>query len=292
MQKRFSTIRDYHQTDPDIRVEFAEFPSLRISRLHEGSGDVRFVRTAMNGLVLTEDGSAAHLTRMDGIDDDTPSRPGEICLIPGGVAVHLAWRNHAALQTSLMVDFDDALFQTYAPEVVTGRFARGHLVPSNFTHRPMLGTMVHLVATELYPRTRRGRIFAETAIRLMALELAANTWSQPSEPGRGRVGSDARILRALDFIEAHYADDISLLDISAAAGLSPAQFTVLFRQATGKSPYAYVIDRRLQQAVHLLRTTDLPIALVALEAGFGDQPHLTRLCRARLGRTPRAIRQD
>jgi AraC family transcriptional regulator len=291
MQKRFGTIRDYHQSDPDIRVEAIDLPAIRLSRLREGSGDVRFVRTDRNGLCLTEDGSAAHLTRMDGLDDETPSRPGEICVIPGGVEVHLAWRNHAPVQTSLMVDFDTKLFELYAPEVVTGTFQAGHLVPAGFRRRPMLATLMRLAATEIEPRSRRGRIFAETAVRLLALEIAANEWTAPSDPGTARQGDDPRIRRAIDFVEAHFTEDVSLLDIAAAATLSPAQLTVLFRRTTGRSPYAYVIDRRLAWAVQLLRTTDLPIALVALEAGFGDQPHLTRACRARLGRTPRAIRE-
>lgn len=59
----------------------------------------------------------------------------------------------------------------------------------------------------------------------------------------------------------------------------------------GKSPDAYVMDRRLDRAKHLLLQTGLPIVKVALEAGVCDQAHLTRLCRARLGKTPRQFRQ-
>jgi AraC family transcriptional regulator len=51
------------------------------------------------------------------------------------------------------------------------------------------------------------------------------------------------------------------------------------------------VDRRLTYAVHLLRVTDLPISHVALEAGFADQQHLTRMLRARHNRTPKQVRQ-
>ena len=100
-----------------------------------------------------------------------------------------------------------------------------------------------------------------------------------------------RIHRAIDFIEANFTADISLVEISAAANLSPTHLTELFRRQTGTTPYSFVLDRRLAHAVTLLRTTNLPISQVALEAGFADQQHLTRMLRARENRTPRQVRQ-
>jgi AraC family transcriptional regulator len=97
--------------------------------------------------------------------------------------------------------------------------------------------------------------------------------------------------RALDFIEANFAEDLSLVSIAAAAGLSQTHLTGMFRRETGMTPYSYVIGRRLRHAVHLLRSSDMPIAQVALEAGFADQQHLTRMVRARLRRTPKEVRR-
>ncbi len=239
---------------------------------------------------MTLDGSVAHLTRMDGISDETPSQPGELCMIPAGLGVHLAWTNHAPVQASLMVEFDPALFPVYAPEVATSAFLRGHLVPANYGTRPVLGKIIHLIGREIDPAQRRGRLFAETAVRLLALEIAGSAWSVPARLPERSGTADPRVSRAIDFIEAFFTRDLSILDIAAAAGLSPTQLGRAFRAATGRTPYAYVVERRLQHAVTLLRTTALPIAVVALEAGFSDQAHLTRAVRQHLGRTPRAIR--
>lgn len=291
MQKKYATIRDYHIRDKAIRIEAAEFPGLRASILDEGSGDVQFVRTDRSGLVMTLDGTEAHLTRMDGIDDATPSRPDDICLVPANMPLHLAWTNHAPVQRSLMVEFDDSLFQTYAPEIATEAFRRGHLLPANFAQRPVLGNLIRLIAREIRPETAQGRLFADTAIRLLAMEVAATGWTVPAQLTDARIRPDLRLGRALEYIEAYFTTDLSIIDIAAAAGLSQTQLTRSFRLATGKTPYSYVIDRRLDHAVALLRSTDLPIAFIALEAGFTDQAHFTRLCRARLGKTPGAIRR-
>lgn len=291
MQKKFATIRDYHMRDAGIRTVSVDFPSLRTVDLTEGSDDVQFARTDRNSLVLTLDGTAAHLTRMDGREDASPTHPDDLCLIPAGAAVHLAWTNHMPVQHSLLVEFDNALFQTYAPEIATEAFLRGHLIPANFSPRPGLSGLVRLIARETDQTKAQGRLFAETAIRLLTLEIAASAWTAPRHLPAVRARPDARLRRAIEFIESEFTADISILEIGAAAGLSPTQLTRAFRLATGKTPYSYVIDRRLDHAVGLLRSTDLPIAFIALEAGFTDQAHLTRLCRARLGKTPGALRR-
>jgi AraC family transcriptional regulator len=292
MQRKYPTILDYHRRAPELSVEEAEWTSLRASVLVETDGDIRFARTDRNALVMTLDGTRRHLTRMDGINDEAPSQPGDICLIPQGLEVHLAWVNRGSLQKTVVFEFDSGLFATYAPEVLTGTFGNGHLVPSNFAQRPALAPLLRMVAREVVPGLRRGRLFADTLIRLMALEVAVGCWSVPTRMPSGRPGFDPRIHRAIDYIETHYAEDISLVEIAAVAGLSPTHLTGVFRREAGVTPYSYVINRRLRQAVHLLRTSDLPIAQVALEAGFADQQHLTRMVRARLRKTPKEVRQE
>jgi AraC family transcriptional regulator len=291
MKREFQTIRDYHLSARQIEARDRSWKGLRASILIEGSNDVAFAATEANGIVLTLDGTARHLTRMDGMNDETPSRPGEVCLIPAGLSVHLAWTNHGELQESYMLEFDMSLFETYAPEVMTEAFSRGHLLPSNFNSRPDIATLTRLITREVDAAQSRGRLFADSAIRLLAIETATSLWSAPGRRLTGRVGHDMRIHRAIDFIEAHFTSDISLVDISAAANLSPTHLTELFRRHTGTTPYSFVLDRRLAHAVTLLRTTNLPISQVALEAGFADQQHLTRMLRARENRTPRQVRQ-
>lgn len=292
MRRRFSTIRDYHDKAPEIRVQHADFGSVKASLLTEHSGDVQFAETDRNGIVLTLDGSATHLTRMAGINDESPSNPGEICLIPHGLDVHLAWTNHAEFQKSLMLEFDDTLFTAFAPEVLSDAFTRGHLVPANFSSRPELAYLIRLIGREIDGSQNRGRLFVESAIRLFALEVAASAWSTPTKIMAGRGDLDARVHRAIAYIEEHFYHDISLQEIGSAAGVSVTHLSGIFQRQTGATPYSYVINRRLRHAIHLLRTSNMPIAQVALESGFSDQQHMTRAFRSRAHKTPKAIRTE
>jgi AraC family transcriptional regulator len=102
--------------------------------------------------------------------------------------------------------------------------------------------------------------------------------------------SPERLRRVRDYVEAHLDDDLSLTMLANIACLSPYHFSRSFKQATGVGPQRYVIQRRLECAKRLLRHTHQPLALIAQEAGFADQSHLTQMFRREMGVTPGRFR--
>jgi AraC-like DNA-binding protein len=93
------------------------------------------------------------------------------------------------------------------------------------------------------------------------------------------------IERAREFLEAHYAENISLDQLASLANLSPFHFVRLFRKATGLPPHAYLTQIRIEKAKALL-FQGWPIARVAAEVGFVDQSHFTRRFKSIVGVTP------
>lgn len=79
----------------------------------------------------------------------------------------------------------------------------------------------------------------------------------------------------------------SLAQLADAASLSRYQLVRQFAQATGLTPHAYLLQRRLQLARHLMGA-GTPLADVAAASGFADQSHLTRLFTRSFGITPGA----
>ncbi len=292
MIKRYGTLQEYHDTDSAIHFKKLEGQHCRIGLLSETSSDVTFTSTDRNGLVLDLSGTKRHLTQMDGILDETPTRPGDVCLVPPGMEARFAWDVKSVRQKSITVEFDVALLATFLPDFEKDRIATGHLVPRGYADRPTLANFARLLGREVGPARARGRLFADSVLRLLAVDVAASHWSVPAHLPGADSRPDARVKRAIEFIENNYASDISLSDIGRASCLSQTQLTAHFQKATGATPYSYVIDRRLRQAVHLLRMTDLTIVAVAIETGFSDQQHLTRAFRARLGKTPAKVRKS
>ena len=291
MKVKFDTLRDYHVNDPSLMVARFDLPHLTVTRLQEVSNDITIGNVDRNFLSMDISGTARHLTRMEGIASDQRTRPGDVAQVPAGMTVRYAWDTISARQTCIVVEFDPGLFDLYAPEVRSAALSGGHLLARDYRQSPRLAGLIHLLAGELSPECRRGRVFADQAARLLALELAAGCWSRPAAAREPSVGKDRRIQRAIEFVESEFQRDISLLDIARESGLSSTHLTHLFQRQTGRTPYAYVIARRLKHASDALRETKLPIAEVALNCGFSDQQHMTRLFRHRLGTTPNALRK-
>lgn len=98
--------------------------------------------------------------------------------------------------------------------------------------------------------------------------------------------SPARLARVKTHIDAKLAEEISLAELAAVAGLSVFHFARVFKQATGKSPHSFVNDRRLARACMLLRTPSLPLAGIAKACGFASQAHFTAAFRRAMAVTP------
>lgn len=287
---KFDSFRDYHSSRVIKRADHLDWPSIRATVLSEASGEAVFKSNDRHSLVLAAQGSRKHFTRMEGVHDEAQNNPGDVCLVPAHIEVHLGWENHGLEQETQMLDFDDGLFSLYAPEVVTADFLSGHLTPCGYARRPELEGLIRILTREVVAPVRRGRAFTDCAIHVLAQEIAATVWSTPGKAIRTGTGRDPRIHRAIEYIEAHFTNDISLLDVSSTSGLSLTQLKDGFRRHTGSTPYSYIIDRRLAHAITLLRSTDIPLAQVAIDSGFADQQHMTRLFKARHDRTPGQVR--
>lgn len=116
--------------------------------------------------------------------------------------------------------------------------------------------------------------------------------SGPDASGRARVGVLAkwRLKRALDYVEAHLSEHVLLADIAAAAGLTRMHFAAQFRAAMGISSHEFLLQRRMEQAQALLRSSSAPIATVALSVGFSNQAHFSTVFRRLIGQSPRRWR--
>ena len=103
---------------------------------------------------------------------------------------------------------------------------------------------------------------------------------------------DARIVRVIDYIEAHIGDAMTVAELALVACLSPGHFSRSFKATTGEAVWAYVQRRRCERARDMLLSTREPIAHIAHACGFSNQAHMTRQLSARFGATPGAIRRE
>jgi AraC family transcriptional regulator len=112
-------------------------------------------------------------------------------------------------------------------------------------------------------------------------------------PAPRALSADALRLRpALEMIEDRLSDPIRLTDLAAAVGLSPFHFARLFTATFGEPPARWLMRRRVERAVELIRTTPEPLSQIAYRTGFSSQAHMSRRVKHALGRSPGVIRRD
>lgn len=85
---------------------------------------------------------------------------------------------------------------------------------------------------------------------------------------------------------------ISVAHVASLCRLSLSHFVRAFTNTVGIAPYAWFVQQRISQAKHLLSSTALPLAQIALECGFSDQAHFTKGFAKSTGLTPARWRRQ
>lgn len=100
------------------------------------------------------------------------------------------------------------------------------------------------------------------------------------------------ISNAIDFINRHYSEDISLKTISEYSGLSESYFSKLFSKEVGVSYVEYLLRVRVENAENLLKTTNMKVYQVAEYVGFNSVEHFCRMFKRINGNTPNGFKNE
>ena len=126
---------------------------------------------------------------------------------------------------------------------------------------------------------RKGRCIGTTCLYYKA----ASAQSSPDWHGTMKP--------ATDYIQSHYTEDVTIEKLASMAGMPESSFRNRFTQTFGISPGRYITTIRLNAARKLLEATEKPLSEIAVETGFFDQSHLTKLFKRERGVTPGEYRR-
>ena len=101
----------------------------------------------------------------------------------------------------------------------------------------------------------------------------------------------AYVIDTRNYINLHYAERITLDDLSRSISINKFYLQKLFKRYFGLSPNEYLIHTRLTRAKQLLRTTALPISQIAMDVGINNIGHFITLFKRYEEITPSAYRQ-
>ena len=87
-------------------------------------------------------------------------------------------------------------------------------------------------------------------------------------------------------MESRLGEQISLRELANECRLLVSHFATAFRRTTGESPHRWLMKRRVEAAKEMLLSSELPLSAIALDCGFADQSHLTRVFTVMVGAPP------
>ncbi len=122
----------------------------------------------------------------------------------------------------------------------------------------------------------------------LALQIMASGTRQASPSLRG----SPRVAAALTIIHDCFREPLTVKGIANEVDLHPTYLARAFKERTGVSVGRYVRRLRLDWAREQLRSTEVPVGLIAIRARFSDQSHFTREFKKHTGTTPAKYRAE
>jgi AraC-like DNA-binding protein len=127
--------------------------------------------------------------------------------------------------------------------------------------------------------------YTQTAspVELRKLAIALMEKILPSQAAAHHRQKDDRMTKALAYIDAHLDDPLALEDVSKEVFLSTERLRHLFAQETGIPFSQYILWRRIKLVMTEVINKRTPMSVSAIQNGFTDQAHFTRLFKRTFG---------
>ena len=111
--------------------------------------------------------------------------------------------------------------------------------------------------------------------------------------GPAMQSNDALIHKIKMHIDSHWSDPtLSVEYLADWIGMNRSSMTRLFQKNFALSPKAYLMNKRLQNAMSMLRESDSPLQKLALDCGWSDPNYFSRCIKAQTGLSPKEFRKS
>lgn len=248
---------------------------------HDALHDV--VEPMVHHVIMAYNGAVQRMERRSGRSVATGTfRPGVVIIIPEGASsrwdipkpvdvVQLYLPHRTLVRVADEVDSAkpiDLLERTAHPDPITSRL--------------LLSASDVLEGNEALDSLFRQQLTDLLATRLLAAHAGAPITSQPVVGGL----APKVLMRAIERLRSESDADVSLAALAAEAGLSRFHFCRAFKESTGLSPHAWLRQHRLEQAMQMLRETNVSVVTVAAALGYASQTAFAAAFKRLTGDTP------
>jgi AraC family transcriptional regulator len=238
----------------------------------------------MSGSTMVEKWSAGKLR-------GTHAPVGSVSLVPAEVAS--SWVLSGSSQVAhLYVNPADLVAAAAELETPTTPQLRDFFAEQD----PVLAAMLRLAVTQaqlgLWDPLAHEHVMAMIIRHLLLRYNAEETKTDPAPRAVAPTLPAEATKTLFDYIEENLDQPLRIADLAAVVYLSEHHFLRAFGLVVGQTPHQYVMARRVDRAMQLLKHSRLDVSEIAQRTGFSSPSHLSSTFRSRVGVSPARWRND
>jgi AraC-like DNA-binding protein len=100
------------------------------------------------------------------------------------------------------------------------------------------------------------------------------------------------VLDAINYIQLNLGNNLNVTDLAEKANQNRDYFSRQFLEHTGQRPLNFIHEKRIERAQYLIVTTNKTLLAIALETGFNNSPHFSKIFKKKLNITPGEYRKQ
>jgi AraC family transcriptional regulator len=162
--------------------------------------------------------------------------------------------------------------------------------PGNGVDDPIVRALTSVLYPALDRPDQANRLFVDCIMLAFGCHIAQAYGGLETLTARGGL-APWQERRAKEIIEANLDGEVPLPQLARECGLSTGHFSRAFKDTMGIPPHQWLLRRRVENAMRLLRNRQLSLPEVGLACGFSDQSHFTRVFTRLSGTSPGAWRR-
>lgn len=240
-----------------------------------------------HSLIITDPRSCFKAERrVDGKFKHYPHGSGRVDIIPAFLNRWTNWDREVEFSA---IAICPTLLERITQELMQREI---ELIPQFAINDPVIQQLALALKMEIQTGCMSGRLYGESLGTALAARLVQNyAVSKPSLEFKAKGLPQSQLERVIDYMKANLTRDLSILDLATLTSMSESYFSRSFKQSVGIAPYQYLMQQRVERAKQLLKQQAISISNIALDCGFSNQTHLTKVFRQVTGMTPKAYQK-
>jgi AraC-like DNA-binding protein len=167
-------------------------------------------------------------------------------------------------------------------------YAPGIFIDSFKTADPLLHHLVRQLGAEVGADAAHHPLYVDQLLLSVAVHLVQHYTASGTTNGNASSRLPPERLRDVtEYVAAHLSDDIKIADLADVACYSQYHFCRLFKESTGQSPYQFVVQRRMEEAMRRLQANShARVSTIARKVGYSSPSHFSRAFKKHFGVAP------